>query len=262
MNPSVPHISESHVAGPHISEDDMILYQLHNSPDAAAIRAHLETCSACAELAASITETLRVFSAAPVPQPDLDRAWSTLRPQLHPFAPTRLTPSARLLRIAPATTLALAAILLLTFFLTRHQAPSHPQTIAASLRPGPLTTHPVNPDLANHLDSAERFLTEVSHTSTPLDPALREQAQTLLASNALCVQTARNSGDLADAAVLENLGRLLTAADHESPTDTSNGWHIRFELNANGLLLDLRILRQNQFQHSINQPTSTQENLQ
>ena len=64
---------------PHIAEPDLILYQLQDreqtSVEAEAIRRHLESCHPCADLAASIAETLRVFSAAPVPAPNLDHAW-------------------------------------------------------------------------------------------------------------------------------------------------------------------------------------------
>lgn len=233
----------------HPTEEDLILYQLHESPTAAAertVREHLELCPACAELAGSIAETLRVFSAEPVPTPDLDRAWHRLRAQLPALTPAKSRPS--LLRpavLAPLAGLAVAALLLLAVLLSRPHA--RPQPTRATLAPGPLTTHPVDPAVAAHLDSAERFLTEVSHTSEPLDPLTRRQAHTLLLENAVYVRSARDSGDLADAAVLEKLGRVLTAVDHD-PEPTEGGWRLRFELNANGVLLDLRILRQNETQ--------------
>lgn len=249
----------------HPTEQDLILYQLHEAPEEFAIRDHLDLCPTCAEIADSVAHTLRIFSAAPVPTPDLDQAWHRLRPRLPILAVVAAPRSRPLLRrpvLASIAGLALAALLLLTFLLPRHHAPTQPTVASFALHP--LTPYPVNPAVAAHLDLAERFLTEVSHTSAPLDPSLREQAQTLLAHNALYVQAARNSGDLADAAVLEKLGLLLTAADHASPADIANGWHIRFELNANGLLLDLRILRQNQSQQAAGetQSTSTQDTLQ
>ncbi len=45
----------------HFSEDELIAYQLHEAIEAAAVRKHLEECSACAEVSESIAETLRVF---------------------------------------------------------------------------------------------------------------------------------------------------------------------------------------------------------
>ena len=234
----------------HIAEPDLILYQLQDPEQAPlaeeAIRTHLEVCPTCAELATSIAETLRVFSAAPVPSPDLDRAWQTLRPRLIPLVPASPSFASRLLRPAPFLGLAVAALLLLAVFVSRHRAPRPTAPSLVATRPGPLTERPVDPALAAHLDGAERFLTTVSHTSAPLDPAIRTEAQTLLLHNALYVQTARQQGDLADAALLEKLGRVLTSVDHEPPADSTGGWHVRLELNTNGLLLDLRILRQNE----------------
>ena len=86
---------------------------------------------------------------------------------------------------------------------------------------GPLTTEPTDPAIANHLDAAERLLTEVNHTSGSLDPATRAQAHDLLLSNAVYVRTARDHGDLAQAAVLDDLGRVLTTLDNEPPRRTA-----------------------------------------
>ena len=47
-----------------------------------------------------------------------------------------------------------------------------------------------------------------------------------------------------EAAVLENFGRVLTTLDNEPPTSHST-WRLRLEMNTSGLLLDIRILRQN-----------------
>jgi hypothetical protein len=53
----------------------------------------------------------------------------------------------------------------------------------------------------------------------------------------------RAQGDLGTASVLESLGRVLTNIDHAPELD--DGWHLRLEWNTKGLLLDIRILRQN-----------------
>ncbi len=98
--------------------------------------------------------------------------------------------------------------------------------------------------MANHLDAAERLLTEVNHTSGSLDPATRAQARELLLSNAVYTRTARDHGDLAQAAVLDDLGRVLTTLDNESSSPHST-LQLRLEMNTSGLLLDIRILRQN-----------------
>lgn len=239
----------------HFSEEDLIAYQLHESSDEASIRRHLEACSECAGLSDSIAETLRIFSSEPVPQPDLGRNWQRLRGNL-----SVLTPQSRrrfFPRIALWSTAGLAAAgLLLAIFVGVHVTRDHDR-IAALLPAlnrvshpttainghGPLTTEPIDPAVANHLDTAERLLTEVNHTSGALDPATRAQAHELLLNNALYVRTARDHGELAQAAVLDDLGRVLTSLDNESPTHDT--LQLRLEMNTSGLLLDIRILRQN-----------------
>jgi hypothetical protein len=230
----------------HLSEDDLIAYQLHERSDERSIQRHLDSCRECAELSASIAETLRVFSAEPVPEPDLERNWQRLRRNLTVFSPARrsawksfqwvLWPSAGLVTVAVA--------LLLMVSLKWKSATSLPDKSVSVLRKGPLTEQPTDPQIANHLDSAERLLTEVSHASGPLDDATRSQAHALLLKNAVYVQTAHQQGDLSEASVLENLGRLLTNIDHESSTEHGS-WHLRFAWNTDGLLLEIRILRQN-----------------
>jgi hypothetical protein len=230
----------------HFSEEELIAYQLHESSDEDAISRHLESCSQCADLSESIAETLRVFSAEPVPQPDLERNWQRLRGNLSVLTPERHSVF-ELFRGSwawPAAGFAIATLVLLTVFGVRiHQSSETRHSFAVNGR-GPLTAQPANPAIANHLDAAERLLTEVNNSSGPLDDTTREQAHSLLLQNAVYVRNARDSGDLAEAAVLENFGRVLTTLDNEPPTPHST-WRLRLEMNTSGLLLDIRILRQN-----------------
>jgi hypothetical protein len=229
----------------HFSEEDLIAYQLHESSDEGTISMHLESCSQCADLSESIAETLRVFSADPVPQPDLEHNWQRLRGNLGVLTPERPR-GFELFRwhwAWPVAGLATAALILLTVFSTHIHRIGARHNVAVNGH-GPLTTEPTDPSIANHLDAAERLLTEMNNSSGPLDDATREQAHSLLLQNAVYVRNARDSGDLAEAAVLENFGRVLTALDNEPPTSHST-WRLRLEMNTSGLLLDIRILRQN-----------------
>ena len=124
----------------------------------------------------------------------------------------------------------------------RARIPATPST--ANLQPGPLTAFPQDGNVAVHLDNAERLLTEIDHTSGPLDEATRERAAQLLLTNALFVQRAQQDGDTAQAAVLEQLGRTLTSVEHQ-PVNPRKSWSLRMEMNTSGLLLDIRILQQN-----------------
>jgi hypothetical protein len=224
----------------------LIAYQLHESQEEGAISRHLESCSECADVSESIAETLRVFSADPVPQPNLEHNWQRLRGSLGVLTPQR-SGAFEFLRWGwawPVAGLTTAALILLTVFgLQLHRSGEIKRNIAVNGH-GPLTTEPTNPAIANHLDAAERLLTEVNNSSGVLDDNTREQAHNLLLQNAVYVRSARESGDLAQAAVLENFGRVLTTLDNEPPTPHST-WRLRLEMNTSGLLLDIRILRQN-----------------
>ena len=225
----------------HIEEDDLIAYQMNESGEAAAIAEHLEFCPECARAAESIAETLRVFSAEAVPQANLDHAWQRLRGSLPPIS---LAPRHRWHWNWVAIPAA-AGALLIALVTARHTV-TLPTGSSANLAPGPLTLQPRAPDLATHLDSAERLLTEVSHSSGPLDDTTRRQAHELLLSNALYIRKADADGDMVDAAMLDKLDRTLTALEHEpAGARTGNGWNLHVQMNAEGLLLDLRILQQN-----------------
>jgi len=226
----------------HFSEEELIAYQLHDSPDEMATTRHLEHCSQCSDLAASIAQTLRVFSAKLGPEPDLERNWQRLRGSLPRLATAK--PKATWRRwLLPALGVALAA-LALAAGTTLHEQHVAQRGVMAIKRLGPLSERPRDPGIAQHLDSAERLLTEVNHTSGPLDGASREQAHELRLSNALYIHKARSEGDTATAAILEDLDHVLTDIDHDAKPKES-GMEFRVQWNTKGLLLDIRILRQN-----------------
>lgn len=230
----------------HFSEEDLIAYQLHESTTEDVISRHLENCSECADLSESIAETLRVFSADPVPMPNLEHSWQRLRGNLGVLTIDH-SRGFELLRWSwrwPAAGLVTAGLILLTIFGTHIHRTGETRPNMAVNGHGPLTTEPTDPAIANHLDAAERLLTEVNNSSGSLDSATREQAHALSLQNAGYVRDARDKGDFAEAAVLENFGRVLTTLDNEPSTPHST-WRLRLEMNTSGLLLDIRILRQN-----------------
>ena len=180
----------------HFAEEELIAYHLHESSDEAAISRHLENCSECADLSWSLSRRhSRVFSAESVPQLDLERNWHQLRGNL-----SVLTPERRRFEFFrwhwawPAIGLATAALVLLGVFSVRfhHSSETVPRNIAVNGH-GPLTTEPTGMSVANHLDAAERLLTEVNNSPGPLDDATREQAHNLLLQNAIYVSAMRET---------------------------------------------------------------------
>jgi hypothetical protein len=83
-----------------------------------------------------------------------------------------------------------------------------------------------------------------------LQPDTREQVHRLLLENAIYHQSAEQHGDLATAAVIDDLGRVLISLDAE-PTNAEpqqrerNPDAFRLQMNLGGVLLDLRILHHN-----------------
>ena len=129
---------------PHLSEENLIAYQLGETPEPAAMAAHLEQCVLCAAAAESIAETLRVFSADPVPAANLDHAWQRLRSALPPLAAkSNRSQSRRWFARWPllwTSGFALAAGLLgvAVLHLPHKTRIQH----LAALQPGPLTSYP------------------------------------------------------------------------------------------------------------------------
>jgi hypothetical protein len=227
----------------HASEEELVAFHMQEHATPEGVRQHLEQCATCAAHSSSIAQAMRVFSGDAVPEPDLSQNWERLRGRL-----TVLDPSPqRSFRsfVWPAAAGLAAALALVIFVTAKFQPVSHvADERSAAHRPGPLTTAPTNPEVARQLDSAERLLTEVNHASGPLDATTRLQAHDLLLKNAVVLRSARQNGDLVTATILEDLDRVLTNIDHQ-PETAPGGVHLRLELNTNGVLLDIRILRQN-----------------
>jgi hypothetical protein len=229
-----------------------------------------------------IAATLRVFSSDPTPEVSealLQRSWHRVRGSLGVLdSPPRSWRPWMWAAVSTIAVIAIAAIVAIPRIDTVKpsietaengvpQARTWSQRLLGELRrnkpdaepynhrPGPLTTAPVDavaedPALATHLDTAERVLTEVSHTDGPLQPETREQVHRLLLENAVYHQSAEQHGDMETAAVIDDLGRLLTSLDAEplnvEREQSANPGAIRLEVNLGGVLLDLRILHHNE----------------
>ena len=219
--------------------------------------------------------------AAPVVDPAvMERAWGRVRPSLAVLAPvSRGVSVRRVWAVGLGSALAGAVLVVGVLSLAVRRVPAGGEGVANAVngaggptgsltaragalltelqrktgtgrpynnRPGPLTTVPDavadDPTLAAHLDTAERVLTEVSHTEGSLPLETQEQVHRLLLQNAVYHQSAESDGDMATAAVIDDLGRVLTSLDAEPQQSASNDDSFRLQMSVGGVLLDLRIL--------------------
>jgi hypothetical protein len=105
----------------------------------------------------------------------------------------------------------------------------------------------------DHLDRSERLLMELDHAGhlTEIDrgPIAREASE-LLEDNRLYRQTAAASNDPALSALLDRLGRVLIEVAHDPATlESGTSQSIREDMNLDGLLFELRVLRDKQGTH-------------
>jgi len=268
-----------------IEESELIAYHLRElSPlRMRTVRAALERDAALAAESEEIAETLRAFSAGPAPVVDdamLERSWQSVRPSLAVLTPEVKHQSSRWAWMLGAGVAAAAIVLTMVMPVHRAVRPdvvavNHdvavedagtPSNTASTVieelnqtrsvasgprryndRPGPLTTAPAaaDPALAAHLDSAERLLTQLSHQQGPLPVETRREVHHLLLENAVYQQTAQAHGDLVEADVMDDLGRVLVSLDAAPPETAGTADTFRLEMNVGGVLFDLRILKNN-----------------
>lgn len=254
-----PHPSQNAAPHPTLPLDEQQLIAFHlgeplSPSDERSVRNRLEHDPAFAALSEEIAHTLRVFSALPVPQPDTEAAWQRLRGTLPPFDRQAEQPKAMgglldRLRIFGYLWPVPVAAALLVLALCTYTAGVKYRNRANPLRPDSAGVVHLRPPQASatssgetaHLDRAERWLTVVNHATSPLDGDTRAEGQQLLTENAVYLRDARARGDLPDAAVLDRLDRVLTTSNH--PTEA--GLQLRLDMNTDGLLFQVRILRQN-----------------
>jgi len=267
------------------TEDDLIAYHLDELPwlRRRQLRSALEKDAALAAESAAIAETLRAFgadSAAGVDAAMLERAlensWQRVRPSLEVLTPAPRHHARTLWMVGTGSALAGAAMVVLVLLTFVHRVPTQQET-ANGAQTGTMATraHDLlqelqgksaprrtssgpteaavsfpdavaeDPSLALHLDTAERVLTEVSHSDGRLQPETREQVHRLLLENAVYYQSAETRGDMSTAAVIDDLGRVLTSLDAEPRESAHDEDAVRLQIHVGDVLLDLRILGHN-----------------
>jgi hypothetical protein len=104
--------------------------------------------------------------------------------------------------------------------------------------------------LSDHLDRSERLLVELKHAdadSEKMVSPLRDQARSLLAPNRICRRNAEHDDDQALTSALDRLDHLLVElANQPAGSDGTTITRLQDEMNADGLLFEVRVLRSRQ----------------
>ena len=230
----------------HLNEAELIEHYYEESVDMADCERHLKACAACAKHYADLRRDLDGVKPLATPlrgEGYSEQVWQAIRSSL----PVYEKPKRSWVRLGrPLGWAAACALLIAVAFVAgrrweRRQAPS----VAVAVDPQ-ARQRVVIVVLGDHHDRSERLLVELNHagsndiSGTPL----RSEARELLASNRLVRQSAMQAGNLNVEASLDRLERLLVELANE-PEDLSEAdlTRLRQEMNTDGLLFDIRVLR-------------------
>ena len=234
----------------HLTDDDLILHyygELDTSADARVID-HLRACAACHASFTTLQRVLTAVESAPAPEiaDGFERTvWARLQPELAGrdgwwsrlvLSPARLAWAAGIVMVVAAA-----------FFAGRvsQHAPVAAPVESAAAQSG-LRERVLLADLGDHLDRSQMMLIELVSVDAAGDvdlPAERARAQQLMADNRLYRQTATANGNVALAAVLDDLEQVLV--DVAAGPDTLSAadlMEVRQRIESKGLLLKVRVL--------------------
>jgi hypothetical protein len=113
--------------------------------------------------------------------------------------------------------------------------------------------------LGDHLDRSERLLVQLNHAdgNDPSTLPLRSEVRELLASNRLVRQSAMQAGNLKVETSLDRLERLLMElANQPDGLDEADLNRLRQQMNTDGLLFDIRVLRSRVHSPGLEQPAA------
>jgi hypothetical protein len=233
----------------HLTEEQLIEHYYAESPQSTRIERHLRECHGCAESYAELRHDLDAIEpiAAPAREPAHgEQVWRSIRNFVPVYEQKRQRLWERFGGLkGPSFATAGTLLIAVAFFAGRqwesYQRPPQVQTAADNRIRQPI----VLVVLGEHLGRSERFLVALKHGDSAEPTAfVKAEAQDLLSANRLYRESATKSGDVAFAAALDRLERVLVEIANE-PDDASPARlaELQKELNTDGLLFEVRVLR-------------------
>jgi hypothetical protein len=233
----------------HLTDEELVEQYYAAAADGAA-DAHLRECAHCAAALAALEGDLAVLRPVSVPERDenyAEQMWARVEASLPPRAAKSNARRGSALWRGLAFGAGSAVLVAGGFYVGRVW--EHRQQTMAHVAPAPVTAPQqkvVVVVLGDHLDRSERLLVELKHASADaadLSP-LPDEARSLLAANRVFRDDAMSEGDPALTTALDHLDRVLTEiANRPGGLDADAAARIRDEMNADGLLFEVRVLR-------------------
>ena len=241
----------------HLTEEELIAHAY--SEDGHTAQQHLEACGECAKAYTALRSDLAEMKFAAPPMRDAlygNRVWESISASLPAYEGRK----ERWLRVNlwRGLSYAVAALVLVISAFVGGRLWEHrkAQTVAgnhAQQNP-PGVAHPpqrvVVVVLSDHLDRSERLLVQLKHAdagSAGMISPLQDEAQSLLEANRICRQNAKHDDDPALARALDRLDHLLVQlANQPGGLNSTTISKLQDEMNADGLLFEVRVLRSRQ----------------
>jgi hypothetical protein len=236
----------------HLTEEDMIGQIYGESENTTAVERHLKHCRQCAASFAELERDLAAMDRLEAPPRDArygERMWSAIAPLLPVYAAVkrhRWWSSALVRGLSFAT--AVALLVGCAFYAGQLvERRNHPVQAFVPPSPPPQKQPVVVVVLDDHLDRSERFLVELKHAdldSESMVSPMRDEAKSLLAANRICRKNAAQADDPALTTALDHLDSLLAdAANEPGGLDAANIAKLQNEMNNEGVLFEVRVLR-------------------
>jgi hypothetical protein len=144
---------------------------------------------------------------------------------------------------------AMAALIVVAFFVGRHSAPSDGGLKANNNAPTAqiVKERVLMVALDSHLEQSQTVLLEVAHAADAKDVEMvRDEAEELVGDNRLYRQAALNIGDRKTADVLDQLERVLLEIAHSDPDEgKAQIENLRHQIESQGLLFKVRVIHNN-----------------
>ncbi len=234
----------------HLSEEQLIeLYYSEDGPEAAR---HLDTCTDCARAYEAVQGDLEDMKSVHSPargESYGEEVWASIADRLPAYSRPTKSWFSQPVWVGLGAAVACLLLIVGAFYAGRlweHRQP--PRTAVVSTpAPSPAPPRVVVVVLSDHLERSERLLVQLKHANaddTELALPLRDEARSLLAANRKCRQQAAASGDPTLTKALDHLNDVLTQlANHPGGLDADAIAKLQQEMNTDGLLFEVRVLR-------------------